>query len=372
MAMSGRAPGITHPAAATDQPASPAADANMHRQPQASGQSTLAGAACRAGGSDLQNSMPVACSLGGADVGSSMLTGTTGSPAGVGICSAGLNCTAGIASTAGKAGAPCPNHGSHEQQSRGKGSMSRACSPDSCVKDGLAYVALLVPCRKAMRNQFPLNGTFFQVNEVFLDQATITQPLQVPEATMKGWRRRRVYSGVQAASICRGMRQGEVAYLFNQACICVRAYNSTTGMPSALPAWLLPSSAQPPKPKRASRDKADAPIHKKAKGSPGMRATAAADFAIGQHESEPPPSKAHPAAPGSTQVVFNKLMGSISNQKSPEVSPVHVSPALQGHMVVVEAQHQLTAQLKTKQLLGLPPETGLKSTGTSGNTKPRK
>ncbi len=38
-----------------------------------------------------------------------------------------------------------------------------------------------------------------------------------------------MYSGVQAASICRGMRQGEVAYLFNQACICVRAYNSSTG-----------------------------------------------------------------------------------------------------------------------------------------------
>ncbi len=53
--------------------------------------------------------------------------------------------------------------------------------------------------------------------------------MQVPEASMKEWRRRGVYSGVQAASICRGMRQGEVAYLFNQACICVRAYNSTTG-----------------------------------------------------------------------------------------------------------------------------------------------
>jgi len=54
--------------------------------------------------------------------------------------------------------------------------------------------------------------------------------MQVPEASMKEWRRRGVYSGVQAASICRGMRQGEVAYLFNQACICVRAYNSTTGI----------------------------------------------------------------------------------------------------------------------------------------------
>ena len=44
---------------------------------------------------------------------------------------------------------------------------------------GMVQMALLVPCRKAMRDRFPLNGTFFQVNEVFLDHSSIAQPLQV-------------------------------------------------------------------------------------------------------------------------------------------------------------------------------------------------
>ena len=44
---------------------------------------------------------------------------------------------------------------------------------------GLVQMALLVPCRKAMKDRFPLNGTFFQVNEVFLDHSSIMQPLQV-------------------------------------------------------------------------------------------------------------------------------------------------------------------------------------------------
>lgn len=43
----------------------------------------------------------------------------------------------------------------------------------------LVQVALLVPCRKAMKDRFPLNGTFFQVNEVFLDHSSLEQPLQV-------------------------------------------------------------------------------------------------------------------------------------------------------------------------------------------------
>ena len=180
VAMSGRAPGINHPAAAAaaaaNQAASPAADAGVSCQPQMGEQGTLAGPACRAGGSDLENST---LALGVAEFGSPVLTGTPGSPAGTGSCSAGLHFTAGIANTAGIAGVPGSNHGSHEQQSRGTESVGRTCSAASCVKDGLAHVALLVPCRKATKNQFPLNGTFFQVNEVFLDQATVTHPLQV-------------------------------------------------------------------------------------------------------------------------------------------------------------------------------------------------
>lgn len=39
--------------------------------------------------------------------------------------------------------------------------------------------ALLVPCRTAMRSRFPLNGTYFQVNEVFLDDTSLCSPIQV-------------------------------------------------------------------------------------------------------------------------------------------------------------------------------------------------
>lgn len=39
--------------------------------------------------------------------------------------------------------------------------------------------ALLVPCRTAMRGRFPLNGTYFQINEVFLDAASLRCPIQV-------------------------------------------------------------------------------------------------------------------------------------------------------------------------------------------------
>ena len=39
--------------------------------------------------------------------------------------------------------------------------------------------ALLVPCRTAMRGRFPLNGTYFQVNEMFLDDTSLRCPIQV-------------------------------------------------------------------------------------------------------------------------------------------------------------------------------------------------
>lgn len=37
--------------------------------------------------------------------------------------------------------------------------------------------ALLVPCCEAVHGRFPLNGTYFQTNEVFLDAATLEHPL---------------------------------------------------------------------------------------------------------------------------------------------------------------------------------------------------
>lgn len=40
-------------------------------------------------------------------------------------------------------------------------------------------VLLFVPCRTATRGQFPLNGTYFQTNEVFLDHSSVAAPIMV-------------------------------------------------------------------------------------------------------------------------------------------------------------------------------------------------
>ena len=38
---------------------------------------------------------------------------------------------------------------------------------------------LLITCRAALRGRFPLNGTYFQINEVFVDHTTATEPIKV-------------------------------------------------------------------------------------------------------------------------------------------------------------------------------------------------
>lgn len=110
-------------------------------------------------------------------------------------CTAALTLTAGKACEAGAAGNSsvdstdtlshqsmvsavplCQGHGQSSGQGPGQGPGQGQGQGQG---QGVVQMALLVPCRKAMKDRFPLNGTFFQVNEVFLDHSSITQPLQV-------------------------------------------------------------------------------------------------------------------------------------------------------------------------------------------------
>jgi len=54
-------------------------------------------------------------------------------------------------------------------------SISGEASHLSGMVDGL----LLVPSRSALEGRFPLNGTYFQINEIFLDQSTVCNTLKV-------------------------------------------------------------------------------------------------------------------------------------------------------------------------------------------------
>ncbi|XP_012089976.1 transcriptional activator DEMETER isoform X2 [Jatropha curcas] len=60
---------------------------------------------------------------------------------------------------------------------------------------------LLIPCRTAMRGSFPLNGTYFQVNEVFADHESSLNPINVPRAWIWNLPRRLVYFGTSVSTI---------------------------------------------------------------------------------------------------------------------------------------------------------------------------
>ncbi|KAK9835034.1 hypothetical protein WJX81_005688 [Elliptochloris bilobata] len=107
---------------------------------------------------------------------------------------------------------------------------------------GQLRLALLVPCRPAMRGRFPLNGTYFQVNEVFLDHTSLAAPLLLDAAAVAGWPRRTVHFGASVVTVCRGMRLSAVAALFASGFLCIRAFVPATGAPRPLPSWIMPSA----------------------------------------------------------------------------------------------------------------------------------
>jgi hypothetical protein len=98
-------------------------------------------------------------------------------------------------------------------------------------------LAVLVPCRAAMLAKFPLHGTYFQTNEVFLDAETAARPSLVPAHRLTNLPTVSVYLGSSVASICRGMSRAEVASSFSNRAVCVRSFDPATGHPRPLPRW---------------------------------------------------------------------------------------------------------------------------------------
>jgi len=93
---------------------------------------------------------------------------------------------------------------------------------------------ILIPCRTATRGSFPLNGTYFQVNEVFADDETSQHPLTVPRAWIWSLRRRTLHCGAYLGAIFGGLSTAEIQRCFWTGFVCVRAFNRTTRAPAHL------------------------------------------------------------------------------------------------------------------------------------------
>ncbi|KAL8205722.1 hypothetical protein R6Q57_009273 [Mikania cordata] len=93
---------------------------------------------------------------------------------------------------------------------------------------------ILIPCRTATRGTFPLNGTYFQVNEVFADDETSHSPMDVPRRLLCNLPIRELGCGTSATSIFKALSTGAIQRLFWRGSICVRGFNRKTRQPRHL------------------------------------------------------------------------------------------------------------------------------------------
>ncbi|KAK6136029.1 hypothetical protein DH2020_030239 [Rehmannia glutinosa] len=97
---------------------------------------------------------------------------------------------------------------------------------------------ILIPCRTAMRGSFPLNGTYFQVNEVFADHESSLNPIDVPRSILWNLPRRTVFFGTSVSTIFKGLSTEDIQYCFWKGFVCVRGFDQKTRAPRPLKARL--------------------------------------------------------------------------------------------------------------------------------------
>ncbi|CAH9122137.1 unnamed protein product [Cuscuta epithymum] len=126
-------------------------------------------------------------------------------------------------------------------QASGRLCEENTCYSCSCARETNSQIVrgtLLIPCRTATRGSFPLNGTYFQVNEVFADHASSLNPIDVPREMIWYLPRRTVYFGTSVSTIFKGLSTEQIQHCFWRGFVCVRGFDQTTRAPRPLMARL--------------------------------------------------------------------------------------------------------------------------------------
>ncbi|CAI9778948.1 unnamed protein product [Fraxinus pennsylvanica] len=126
-------------------------------------------------------------------------------------------------------------------QESGKLCTNETCFSCNSTREGNSQTVrgtLLIPCRTAMRGSFPLNGTYFQVNEVFADHESSLKPINVPRDWLWNLPRRTVYFGTSIPTIFKGLSTEGVQCCFWRGFVCVRGFDWKTRAPRPLIARL--------------------------------------------------------------------------------------------------------------------------------------
>ncbi|XP_022767171.1 protein ROS1-like [Durio zibethinus] len=126
-------------------------------------------------------------------------------------------------------------------QEHGKLCDEKTCFSCNSIREAECQIVrgtLLIPCRTAMRGSFPLNGTYFQVNEVFADHDSSLNPIDVPREWLWNLPRRMVYFGTSIPSIFKGLTTEGIQHCFWRGFVCVRGFDQKSRAPRPLMARL--------------------------------------------------------------------------------------------------------------------------------------
>ncbi|XP_063942229.1 transcriptional activator DEMETER isoform X2 [Daucus carota subsp. sativus] len=93
---------------------------------------------------------------------------------------------------------------------------------------------LMIPVRSANKGSFALNGTYFQVNEVFADDESTNVPICVPKQWLSNLPSALLYCGANVTSAFRELPMECIHKAFSQGYYCNRGFNRETRLPTML------------------------------------------------------------------------------------------------------------------------------------------
>ncbi|KAL9675968.1 hypothetical protein QQ045_004178 [Rhodiola kirilowii] len=135
-----------------------------------------------------------------------------------------------------------------------------SCNSKMEVDSNIVKGTLLIPCRTAMRGSFPLNGTYFQVNEMFADHESSINPIDVPRSWIWNLPKRKVYFGTAVSTIFKGMSTQQIQSCFWRGFVCVRGFDRRYRAPRPLLRRLHQPASMP-----VNKSNAEKKIQKEAK-----------------------------------------------------------------------------------------------------------
>ncbi|GAB4827127.1 hypothetical protein Ancab_034015 [Ancistrocladus abbreviatus] len=112
------------------------------------------------------------------------------------------------------------------EQTAGRCENNSSSSCHCCIADSETVKGtIMIPCQTAVGRRFPLNGTYFQTNEVFADHASTRFPLDVPWKSIRELPSKTLYCGTSIGRILKGLSADEIRKCFIEGAAAAAAWS---------------------------------------------------------------------------------------------------------------------------------------------------